>query len=465
MDGQPIVVAAVAAAPAAPAGNARSRNWVITVNNPRERDLLAFLAWADPDAKQIRFAAGQLERGAEGTPHFQAVVQFNAQKSFSAAKRILGDGAHIEPMRGTIDQAIAYCTKEETRIAGPWTRGAQPISQGKRMDLAAACAQIHAGRNVAELAVDPEFSHLVAKFGKGLEVVEAARPAALRRGCAVFFVVGGTGLGKTHWINADFGGRYYGPNYGNGGVWWNGLRRNTKVVVLDEFRAQLPLQGLLRIADKFPVVVDGKHTERPAEWTFVIIASNSRPGDWYSGERRRPDGSIEQIRQAEFDALYSRLGTGPNPREFSYTLDCADLGVDTPDKFAAAWRAALVELRGRVGRDGTLGADLVPWPASWGPEPAPAAAGAAPVPDAVLADVIGLDAPPVGALVGAGAPDQGRADALAQPGGVDGQDHGVAGPGLPGGLPVVPDANAAGQVGQQQPGVKRKRARRMIVDD
>lgn len=37
-------------------------------------------------------------------------------------------GAHLEPAQGTVDQNIAYCTKEESRVAGPWQFGEPPRS-------------------------------------------------------------------------------------------------------------------------------------------------------------------------------------------------------------------------------------------------------------------------------------------------------------------------------------------------
>ena len=39
-------------------------------------------------------------------------------------KRILGyDSAHVEIAPGSNDQCVAYCTKEDTRLLGPFTLG------------------------------------------------------------------------------------------------------------------------------------------------------------------------------------------------------------------------------------------------------------------------------------------------------------------------------------------------------
>ena len=56
---------------------------------------------------------------------------FSGTKRLSGVKELTGTAAHWEPRRGTHQQAAAYCSKEETRIDGPWEVGTPPV-QGKR---------------------------------------------------------------------------------------------------------------------------------------------------------------------------------------------------------------------------------------------------------------------------------------------------------------------------------------------
>lgn len=67
----------------------------------------------------------QAEVGEEtNTPHFQGYVEWKQKKTFTAAKALLGgDKVHLEARRGTQQQAIDYCSKEDTRVDGPWYHG------------------------------------------------------------------------------------------------------------------------------------------------------------------------------------------------------------------------------------------------------------------------------------------------------------------------------------------------------
>jgi len=51
------------------------------------------------------------ERGEEGTPHLQGYVHLSTQKTLSAMKKFI-PRAHLEPRRGTIDEAVDYCKKD-----------------------------------------------------------------------------------------------------------------------------------------------------------------------------------------------------------------------------------------------------------------------------------------------------------------------------------------------------------------
>jgi len=65
--------------------------------------------------------------------HIQAFLYYRNARTIDAVRKdFLPAHPHIEPMRGTVDQAIAYCSKEESRVAGPLEHGLRP-AQGKRI--------------------------------------------------------------------------------------------------------------------------------------------------------------------------------------------------------------------------------------------------------------------------------------------------------------------------------------------
>ena len=61
--------------------------------------------------------------------------------------------AHIEMRKGTVQDCVDYCSKEETRVDGPWRGGEINLKdqQGSRSDLAELRRQIMDGASVSEV--------------------------------------------------------------------------------------------------------------------------------------------------------------------------------------------------------------------------------------------------------------------------------------------------------------------------
>ena len=146
-------------------------HYVFTINNPspEETELLSGYAHS-PDCRadnNVRFIVYQLERGDNGTPHFQGYIQFVDKVTIGIARGRLGNRAHCEPRRGTHDEAFAYCTKEETRTGGPWTGGDAVTGRGHRSDwqtLRQACVD---GSTLSDI-VNDHFG-LYVRYHRGIE--------------------------------------------------------------------------------------------------------------------------------------------------------------------------------------------------------------------------------------------------------------------------------------------------------
>lgn len=117
----------------------QSRYWMLTGNMPEHADAEWWRAHFD-DSK-CEYLRGQLERAPETAHlHAQPCVVYPRRVRWG---QVCDDfpGAHVERMRGTLEQAIAYCTKEASRVPeseGGWSLelGERPVSnQGKRSDL------------------------------------------------------------------------------------------------------------------------------------------------------------------------------------------------------------------------------------------------------------------------------------------------------------------------------------------
>lgn len=128
-DDEPLVVPN-ATLPVADTRDARrSRFFVFTENNPA--DIQQPFAY---DEKKMVWLVYQLEQGEQAKVfHWQGAVYFRHAVSFATMKRLLPRG-HIESAKGTPEEVRKYCTKNETRVRGPFEFGSMP-RQGKLLSL------------------------------------------------------------------------------------------------------------------------------------------------------------------------------------------------------------------------------------------------------------------------------------------------------------------------------------------
>lgn len=88
----------------------RTRHFCFTVNNytNADDDLLKALG----QAEGTTYLVYGYETGESGTPHLQGYIVFSTTKRFAQVKSVLPRGAHVEPKRGTPEQASEYCKKD-----------------------------------------------------------------------------------------------------------------------------------------------------------------------------------------------------------------------------------------------------------------------------------------------------------------------------------------------------------------
>lgn len=103
-------------------------------------------------------------------------------------------------MRGTLQQAIDYCTKADTHIAGPFQVGTRPEGQGARMDLKAVYNSIKAKKTDLEILEASEGA--AAKFEKAIRfqrfVLMERESDRQLQGVRIITLYGHTGTGKTY---------------------------------------------------------------------------------------------------------------------------------------------------------------------------------------------------------------------------------------------------------------------------
>lgn len=89
-------------------------------------------------------------------------------------------------------------------------------------------------------------------------------------------IQGPTGTGKSKWCMDKYPDAYWKQR----SQWWDGYL-GQKVVVIDEFYGWLPFDLLLRICDRYPLMVESKGGQVQFVADTVIFTTNSNPLNWY----------------------------------------------------------------------------------------------------------------------------------------------------------------------------------------
>lgn len=244
----------------------QSTNWIFTLNNPTSDDLPR--AWPD-----VRYCIYQVEVGDSGTRHLQGYVIINKKKTLGGMKR-LDRNAHWEMRKGTHEQAKAYCSKETTRLAGPYEIG-RDLEQGRRMDLEGCARAIAEG--ATPQAVAEQSPAVYTRYSRGLTALALilAKPRKFKTKVTVIY--GETGTGKSKWALENYPDAYWKPSCSK---WWDGYS-DQETVVMDEFYGWLPYCEMLRLLDRYPTMVETKGGHANFVPKNIIILSNKAPEDWY----------------------------------------------------------------------------------------------------------------------------------------------------------------------------------------
>jgi len=262
---------------------ARVRRWCFTLNNPQDDQQIQDI-WQQWSG--LSFGVCQRERGESGTLHYQGYTEWNVSMRLGSVRRLLHT-AHWEPARGSADQNVVYCTKEDGRVDGPWTIGAREQEQGRRTDLQQVQTKLDGGATADEIA-DTHFACWVRylpaleRYERRVRIRLGIRPE--QRRVDVVVICGPTRSGKTR-LARDTAGET--PMYWWGGDEWWPNYSGERIILLDEFRGGLPLGFFLRLIDPFPGTLPlgfkGGSTE--CEATLFFITSNIPPERWYDREK------------------------------------------------------------------------------------------------------------------------------------------------------------------------------------
>lgn len=273
----------------------KGRRWLWTINDYDWSDTGEHLFVALPP--NVRFIIWSHEKAAHD--HLQGYVRFSNPTTFGQCVRLLSVGGchpHVKMADGTEQQNIDYCSKlDETHVCGPWQFGVplQDKGQGARTDLVQLAEKVRTG-TFTPTTDDCDGAHLI-KYARGISMLETACRMAhprMRDSVAVECIVGPSGIGKStlfwdwHIAQNKFEEVYkvvY-PKPGQA-FFWPGYVAQT-VLLLDEWDPScLKPQDFNQMCDPFPHKVRVSVDQFAwANWTTMIILSNTDPSVWYLGE-------------------------------------------------------------------------------------------------------------------------------------------------------------------------------------
>lgn len=252
-----------------------SRRYVFTLNFDNNLPNLSDMF--EEHADRIRYAVWQHER--VNHDHIQGYIVLKKAERITGVRNIFGDlRPHFEKAQGTHDQCKEYCTKEESRIEGPWEFGEEKnCGQGKRNDLNELKRKLDEGKS--ELEIADEMFGTWARHYKAIERYKLLKSTPRSKPTEVEMHIGATGTGKSRSVTLRFPDAFWVAR-AQGTAWYDGYQDHA-VAVFDDFYGWIPYDMLLRITDSTPLRVQTKGGFVNWKPERVIFTSNKTPAIWY----------------------------------------------------------------------------------------------------------------------------------------------------------------------------------------
>lgn len=284
------------------------RNWFLTIN-AHEKDGLPGISATQIEEAFRELDSGadfvfQLERGSEGGAqgylHYQATLLLSRSKPRrrkDVVRVLKAHGipdAHLEKAR-RVGAAEKYCSKDETRQAGPWwsseqfreasVRKSKASGSGAVGDRLLLADAVDGGMTPQEIALDDRLRLLLTSanisFVEKIWTAQKAKKwSSEQRDVEVIYLWGPTGVGKTRSVReAVPPEKLYAATLSTRDPF--GKYAFEPVLLLDEFRGDYPLPELLQLLDRYPFQLDRRYENSWAAWNRVFICSNWPPESLY----------------------------------------------------------------------------------------------------------------------------------------------------------------------------------------
>lgn len=272
-----------------------ARNYCLTVFVDHE-DFTVEPPWNElPFHDTVTYAVWQVEICPQtGNVHLQMYIELERPMRVTQVKRLnpFLRGAHFEKRKGTQAEAVNYCRKEESRFpedpdwAGPFEHGTLAPGQGSRSDLHEVVDLIQSGATLEQVAASHGTTFVRNHNGltriRDMCVKPRDRKDPDPIQCEVYFGAAGTGKSHLAFDRADEFAEELNTSVHvkMEGKWWDGYT-GQKVVIFDDFDADIPHCQFLRIVDKYPLKVEVKGSSIEMLGRRFIITANKHPREWW----------------------------------------------------------------------------------------------------------------------------------------------------------------------------------------
>lgn len=231
-----------------------------------------------------------------GRIHYHVHLELKNQTRLTTIQNTIlnAENCHVEKVMN-IKKDIEYCSKDESRIEGPWEYG-EPKEPGKRTDLIEVANKIKNGYKMSQI-VDENMETYI-KYHKGIEKAKMwmdKKESKKLRNIEVTLIWGKSGSGKSKYVyeHVDMENCFK-LDRDSTGIWWDGYDGETVLWIDDFTSAWIQLGMLLNILDRYPLRLQTKGGHVWANWKTVYITSNTNWKDWYINIAKEHTKAIER---------------------------------------------------------------------------------------------------------------------------------------------------------------------------
>jgi len=317
------------------------RNICFTLNNYTEEEYSFFHNLVTENSARarakVKYIVFQKETGEEGTQHLQGYIELEKRIRHTSIKRLINRRMHFERRRGTQQEAIDYCKKEDSRMQNtvPEEGGSRRVQGARKSSVKELAQEMKKGMDLD--SVQEEYPGLFLLHRNKILDYHLEIKGFRNWAMDIQIFVGKTGSGKSYTSHSENCEAYSVP-WPSGGRWWWPGYTGQDCVIMDEFRHQIKYDVMLKMMDRYEWVLESKGRNFQFCSRRIVITTNIDPKDWYPGLSKDKKEPLRR-RIQEFAKIYD-FRDGCSYPDFVKTLRTEEFEFNAggEDIVRAIWR-------------------------------------------------------------------------------------------------------------------------------